>query len=350
MKKVWIWILAVMLLIASYSMIENKIMITSANPDHINVAYENNTYLNVTVQAGPATINSYDLQVASTSVSKRNDMIDVGTEYKFVVNVTCPNTWQEIDYINITAWYDDGNESSYYNQTPGGNLNLFLQYKNTTGTAEYNMLWPDDEVTKGTMTETVINETTHIVELSFTPGYQFRSAPGDGTWGTATNTTDDLYSWNFKIEVTTSSGNVTWVKDEFGVYRYCELSVSSSVSASALPGHRASTSSGALTITYKVNAPYKLNVTTNETLERVGGGDSISRSYINVTGGDITGEDSLNDGVAYIKGSETSYHDIHNDGTQESINDVQYHCDIPFGTLSGVYSSKLYYTLSLETS
>ena len=349
-RYVLVWFLALLVVSAVSAITEKDLIVISANPGHIDVAYENNTYLNVTVIAGPATINSYDLQVASTGVSKKNDMIDVGTEYKFVVNVTCPNTWQEIDYINITAWYDQGDENSVYNGTAGGNLNMFLQYKNTTGTAEYNMLWPTGgEVTKGTMTETVINETTHVVELRFTPQHQFRSAPGDGLWSNAANTTDDLRSWNFKIEVTTSSGNITWVKDEFGVYRYCELSVSSSVTASALPGHRASTQLGALTITYKVNAPYKLNVTTNETLQRVGGGDSISRDFINVTGGDIVGEDSLNDGIAYIKGNETSYHDIHPNGTQESINDVQYHCDIPFGTLSGVYTSRLYYTLSLQT-
>ena len=348
-RKVLVWFVAIALAVAFYAIEED--FITRADPGHVDTAYQNNTYLNVTVYAGPAVINSYDLQENSTGTSKLNDMIDVGTEYKFVVNVTCPNTWQEIDYINITAWYDNNDENSVYNGTAGGNLNLFLQYKNTSGTAEYNMLWPTGgEVTKGTMSEIVINESCHVIELRFTPGYQFRSAPGDGAWNSTQNATNDLRSWNFKIEVTTSSGNITWVKDEFGVYRYCEQSVSSSVSASALPGHRASTPSNALTITYKVNAPYKLNVTTNETLQRIGGGDSISRDFINVSGGDISGEDSLNDGVAYIKGSASSFHSIHASGTQESITDVRYHCDIPYGTLSGTYSSKLYYTLSLDTS
>ena len=350
-KRLLVWFLAIAIVCAAFYITDDRRFVVKANPGNIEKAYENNTYLNVTVIAGPATINSYDLRVASTDVSKLNDMIDVGTEYKFVVNITCPNTWKEVDYINITAWYDQGNESSVYNGTAGGNLNMYLQYKNITGTAEYNMLWPTGgEIAKGTMKETVINESCYIIEMGFTPEYQVRSASGDGSWNTTQNQTNDLKSWNFRIEVTTSSGNVTWIKDEFGVYRYCEISVSSSVSASALPGHRASTQIGALTINYKVNSPYKLNVTTNTTLQRIGGGDSISRDYINVSGGDISGEDSLNDGVAYIEGSVGSYHAIHASGTQESISDVQYYCDIPYGTLSGLYTSKLYYTLYLDTN
>ncbi|HDD57403.1 MAG TPA: hypothetical protein ENF43_02680 [Thermoplasmatales archaeon] len=345
-------VVSLIFLILVNSPVSNEIIFKIVGAGHVDVQYDNNTYLNVTVVSAPAVINSYDIQVASTGSSRRNAMIDVGTEYKFVVNVTCPNTWQEIDYINITAWYDNENDSSLYNQTKGGNLNMFLQYKNTTGTAQYNMLWPDDEVTKGDLIETVYNESCHTIQLEFTPLYQVRSAIGDGDgWDNTTNATNDIKSWNFKIEVTTSGDNVTWVNDEYGVYRYCELSSSASVSASAQPGHRASTSSGAFTITYKANAPYKLNVTTNATLDRIGGGDSISRAHINVSGGDIgAGYDSLADGVAYILGSSGSYHAIETDDPQETVTDVTYHCDIPYGTLSGVYSSKLYYTLSLDTS
>ncbi|HID25672.1 MAG TPA: hypothetical protein EYP23_04330 [Thermoplasmata archaeon] len=346
--------LMVMLLLLSTTMIGSHVsfhFVWVVEAGHVDTQYDNDTYLNVTVVSAPAVINSYDIQVASTGASKRNAMIDVNTEYQFVVNVTCPTTWQEIEYINITAWYDGGSESSTYNGTAGGNLNMFIQYKNTSGTAEYNMLWPDDEVTKGDLVETVHNESCHVVKLEFTPLNQVRSAVGDGGWGNSTNTTDDTRSWNFKIEVTTTGGNITWVKDEYGVYRYCEVSSSASVSASALPGHRASTSAGDFTITYKANTPYKLTVTTNATLDRVGGGDSISRAYINVSGGDLgAGYDSLSDGIAYILGTAGSYHAQETDDPQETVNDVTYHCDIPYGTLSGTYSSKLFYKLSLDTT
>ena len=346
-------IIALLMLVSAFSTLINRNLILGpclANPGHIDTAYDNETYLNVTVIHAPATINSYDFQIAATDASRRNGMIDVNTECKFVINITCPNTWQEIDYINITAWYDNGNESTTYNQTAGGNLNMFLQYKNTSGTAEYNKIWPANEVIKGDLIETVVNESCHVIELEFTPLYQVRSAPGNGLWDNTTNATNDLYSWNFKIEVTTSGGNVTWVKDEYGIYRYCEISASSSVSASALPGNRASTALGALTITYRANAPHKLTVTTNATLDRIGGGDSISRAFINVTGGDIVGEDSLSDGTAYILGTAGSFHAHSPSNNQETITDVRYHCDIPYGTLAGVYSSKLYYTLQLDTS
>jgi hypothetical protein len=328
----------------------DTVFFQSARAVNVDVQYDNDTYLDVTVISAPAVINSYDLQVAATGVSRLNNMTDVNTMYKFVVNVTCSGTWQDIDYINITAWYDNGNEASTYNQTQGGNLNMFLQYRNTTGTAEYNMLWPDNEVTKGNLNETVYNESCHIIELEFRPLSQVRSAIGDGLWSTASNTTDDIRSWNFRINVTTSGGNVTWVVDEYGVYRYCEVSSSASVSASAAPGNRASTASGAFTLTYRVNAPYRLNVTTNSTLDRIGGGDSIDRAYINVSGGFIAGEDSLSDGIAYIAGSAGSYRAIETNDPQEALTNVTYHCDIPLGTLPGTYRSTLYYTVSLDTS
>ena len=217
-------VVSLIFLILVNSPVSNEIIFKIVGAGHVDVQYDNNTYLNVTVVSAPAVINSYDIQVASTGSSRRNAMIDVGTEYKFVVNVTCPNTWQEIDYINITAWYDGGSEASTYNGTAGGNLNMFLQYKNTTGTAQYNMLWPDDEVTKGDLIETVYNESCHTIQLEFTPLYQVRSAIGDGDgWDNTTNATNDIKSWNFKIEVTTSGDNVTWVNDEYGVYRYLSL-------------------------------------------------------------------------------------------------------------------------------
>ncbi|HHH80159.1 MAG TPA: hypothetical protein ENL13_04585 [Thermoplasmatales archaeon] len=353
-KKRTLSYLTIIMLVLSMLMVSSPVslhFIQIAGAGHVDTQYDNDTYLNVTVVSAPAVINSYDIQVASTGASRRNAMIDVNTEYMFVVNVTCPTTWQEIEYINITAWYDAGSEASTYNGTAGGNLNMFLQYQNTTGTAVYNKLWPDNEVTKGDLVETVYNESCHVIKLEFTPLNQVRSAVGDGGgWDNTTNATNDAGSWNFKIEATTSGGNTTWVKDEYGVYRYCEVSSSASVSASALPGHRASTSPGDFTITYKANTPYKLTVTTNVTLNRVGGGDSISRAYINVSGGDISGYDSLSDGIAYILGSSGSYHAQEIDDPQETINDVAYHCDIPYGTLSGTYSSKLYYTLSLDTT
>ncbi|MBE3137465.1 MAG: hypothetical protein IMZ43_08790, partial [Thermoplasmata archaeon] len=61
--------------------------------------------------------------------------VNDSAEYRFIVNISSDQGWDDIQFINITAWYDQGNDGSTYNQTSGGNWNLFLQYKNTTGTA-----------------------------------------------------------------------------------------------------------------------------------------------------------------------------------------------------------------------
>ena len=169
------------------------VIFTEANPGDISESWNNATTLNVTVLQLQPRINWYDFQYnqSGTWISRLNQQIDVNNSamYRFVVNVSSDQGWADIEYINITAWFDNGDDTSIYNQSAGGNINLFLQYKNTTGTANYSLLWPDDEVTIGTWSEK--NETDiygspghtecHNLTFLFIPGYQFRYAPGDGS-------------------------------------------------------------------------------------------------------------------------------------------------------------------------
>ncbi len=87
---------------------------------------------------------TYQYNQSGTWVSKLNAQIDVNNsaEYRFIVNISSDQGWDDIEFVNITAWYDQGTDSSTYNQTRGGNWNLNLQYENTTGTAVWRMLWP----------------------------------------------------------------------------------------------------------------------------------------------------------------------------------------------------------------
>ena len=88
---------------------------------------DTNSSLNVTVNVAVPTINFYDFQ-NSSGTSKLDNRIDVAEEYKFILNVTDLQGWSDIGYINITAWYDNGSEANGYNDSIGGNLNMFLQY------------------------------------------------------------------------------------------------------------------------------------------------------------------------------------------------------------------------------
>ena len=202
--------LLVVVLMASIStnifLFEPLTIISMAGSGDIRESWYNETTLNVTVLQLEPRINWYDFQYnqSGTWVSKRNAQIDVNNsaEYRFIINISSDQGWDDIEHINITSWHDGGDESSTYNQTVGGNINMYLQYKNTTGTANYNMLWPDDEVTKGTMTEAEVYDPTgspantecHNLSFSFIPGYQFRYGPGDGSWDNTTNTTTVSYT------------------------------------------------------------------------------------------------------------------------------------------------------------
>ena len=105
-------------------------------------------------------INWYDFQYnqGGTWVSRLNMQSDVNSsaEYRFIVNISSDCEWENITYINISAWYDQGNETTIYNQSLGGNLNLFFQYENLTGTPTFRLLWP----TGGEVTGAAFSETT----------------------------------------------------------------------------------------------------------------------------------------------------------------------------------------------
>ncbi|MFO7676947.1 MAG: hypothetical protein R6V50_00975, partial [Thermoplasmatota archaeon] len=115
---------------------EQLILFVRGDPGDIIDHWDNSTTLNVTVLQLQPRINWYDFQYneSGTWVSKLNQQIDVNNsaQYRFTVNISSDQGWADIQYINITAWYDHGSETSYYNETLGGNINMFLQYENTT--------------------------------------------------------------------------------------------------------------------------------------------------------------------------------------------------------------------------
>jgi hypothetical protein len=105
------------------------VMIGEADSGNIPDVWHNSTTLNVTGLHFVPRILWYDDQ-SETWVSRLNAQNDVNdsAEYRFIiVNITNDRGW-DIQFVNITAWYDKGTNSSTYNQTLGGNRNLFPQY------------------------------------------------------------------------------------------------------------------------------------------------------------------------------------------------------------------------------
>ena len=317
------------------------------NPGDVNETWFNTSVLTVTVTAPKPWITWYDFQ-NSTADSKLNAQVDVNEQYQFVVNITQNSSWVDIDYINITAWYDDGDDGSTYNSTAGGNLNMYLQYENTTGTAVFSMLWPDDEVTfnAGSCIEIVHNDSCHNLTFVFTPLYQVRHAQGDGSWSTATNTTDDIYSWNFIIDVDTSSDQSSYITDEYGIYRYSEISSAGNPSMSGAPGSTAT--APAISVVTRANENFSLSVDLNATLDGPGA-YTMANTTVGLAGGDLAETNFDGSNPLYVYGGAGSYR-VHDVNTYERSTSLTYHCDIPMGQFPGQYTSLVYYHLKLDTS
>jgi hypothetical protein len=105
------------------------VMIGEADSGNIPDVWDNSTTLNVTGLHFVPRILWHDNQ-SETWVSRLNAQNDVNdsAEYRFIiVNISSDQGW-DIQFINITAWYDKGIDNSTYNQTLGENRNLFPQY------------------------------------------------------------------------------------------------------------------------------------------------------------------------------------------------------------------------------
>ncbi len=341
-------------------------LIEKANAIDITTDSDSSTTLTITVFTTEPRINWYDFQYnnSGTWVSKRNAQIDVdnNAEYRFIVNISSDQGWDDIQYINITAWADIGNDAAYnYNNTAGGNINMHLQYENTSGTAQYNLLWPHSgEVTQGSMTEANSSDAfgpgyteCHNLTFSFIPNYQFRYAPGDaGGWDNNTNATDDLWSWNFRIAASDSGENASgpktaWEEDEFGVYSYTEIISAGVTSISGYPAQNATADSN-VTVTTRSNGNYSLSVDVDTLMHQSHPTANISNQTIYIRGGDLDPADNLTGTAPVFIYAE--WHAGETSGNSLTTNDVEFTCDIPAAQLPGLYSGTVHYTLKTETS
>ncbi len=348
-------------------------------------AWHNTSELTVSVVALRPQIVWYDFQYWDHSngwESRINQQIDVNNsaKYRFIINITSYQGWDDIEYINITSWYDQGDESSYYNQTEGGNFNLFLQYENTTGNANYSLIWSKNETSLGLNCNerVVVNEFTEWafaesrnISIEFIPSYQFRYAPGpDSGWDTTrgniicTNQSylNNLYSWNFNITVTDSGKNNSnipktgWVSDEFGVYSYSEIISAGNPLISGEPTDQYYSAtdkdgSGNVTILTRSNGNYTLSTNLSDLVHINNPSYTISNESVSLRGGNRTTFENFSKGFGsnpvYLYGGGIDgmpiYQPAESNGTNKSTGDVEYRCFIPIGQEPGRYTSTIYY-------
>ena len=345
------------------------VIISKANPGDINESWYNETSLNVTVLQLQPRINWYDFQYNQSGswISKLNQQIDVNNsaEYRFVVNISSDQGWVDIEYINITAWCDLGNEASTYNQTLGGNINLFIQYENTTGTPSWSLQWPDDEVIEGEYTETVEtdpfgspgNTECHNLTFSFIPSYQFRYAPGDTSWDSGPGY-NDTWSWNFNITAEDQSGYKSYENpivgetvDEFGVYSYTAIVTAGWPTITGNPGTTAIADTN-ITINTRSNGNYSLSVDLDQLNHKSHPTANMANTTVSLRGGNLTSITPFpGTGPLYLWGTgDPSYQPAENNGIIKYTNDVEYRIAIPLSQYPGDYNATIYYDLITETS
>lgn len=359
-------LLIILLVIISFSnsfFINLNRVIVKADPGDISESWHNETTLNVTVLQLQPRVNWYDLRNI-TGVSKLNEQIDVNQEYYFIVNISSDQGWAEIEYINITAWHDLGNEGNVYNSTVGGNLNLFLQYENTTGTANWNLIWPTTEVTlvPGNCMDIIVNDVSgspgntecHNITFAWIPGYQFRYAP-DPTDPVAGY--NDSWSWNFNITCVDLQGYYNYHNpiigetiDEFGVYSYTEIVGAGWPTITGNPGDSPAYNDSYINIETRSNNNYSLSVNVTNLTHKTIPVYFIQNTSIFTAGGDLNPL-TLFPGNApqYYYGGAATYKGAENFSTSLITNDVEWAVNIPLGQFPGDYNATIYYNLRTET-
>jgi len=292
-------------------------------------------------------INSYDLRNSSGSkLNNATGLLDVNNEYYFTINVTAIYGWMYIDYIQIKTWYDEGSEGTSYNQTAGGNLNMYLQYKNISGAVNYTLFWPDDEaqIINANCSESIFNSSTRTIKISFKPLNQTRWASSNNTWNATKNSTNDLFSWNFIITVTDATGLTSWVHDEYGVYKFAAILPEKNwVDVRAPPGYNAT--SNVVNITYSSNYNFNISIYFEENLTNATSGDVIpiaNNVYI-CANADLTDDittDMMFRGIKEINAIEIiNTSGIFSKNNTSQIVKVQFNVYIPFGTNQGQYTA-----------
>ena len=347
--------------------------------------WHNTSSLSVYVYRFEPRITWYDIQYNNSGswVSRLNKQISVDntSEYRFIVNISSDQGWDDIEFINLSAWFDQGDESSVYNQTKGGNFNIQLQYENTSSTADTAVVryfWPHDEVSFRSWTELVVNDTKYgfpgytesrNISFNFVPNCQFRYAPGNQSpWNTSSTTllnssTYALYnkwSWNFNISVTDSGENTTkslttWVVDEFGVQSYSEILSAGNPFIEGIPGSNSSVNSaggsGNVSIVTQSNGNYSLSVSIPDLTHVVFPSTNIPNENVYVRGGNRTVFRHLNNATFLYGGGIDGlpeFHSVEANGIRKINDNVEFKCYIPWGQLSGSYSTPIYYHLRTD--
>ena len=336
-------------------------------------SYYNDTTLNVTVLQLEPRINWYDLQ-NSSGVSVLNGQLDVNENCYFKINISSDQGWPDIEYIWINAWYDNGSDSTIYNQTgsKGGNINLNITYDNSTETASAFMPWPTNGSEATFIGWSEVNKTgtdpggspgyTHTYNLTFIwkPSYQFRYAPDPSDPAAGFN---DTWSWNFNITVLDDDGHYSYNNptvgetiNEFGVYSYTEIVSAGWPVVVGSPGDEwpnYAQNTTDIEIEHRSNGNYSLAVDVDNLTHKQTGSYWIDNTSILTKGGELltfTNFSGTGPHYYYNKSGASPYYTLAEDDNVSKItDDIWWAVSIPYGQYPGDYNATIYYHLKTQT-
>ncbi len=338
----------------------------NADPGNVSDSYYNATQLNVTVLQHEPRILWYDLQ-NSTGVSMLNAQLDVNQEYYFYVNISSDQGWDDIAYVNITAWHDQGNEGNVYNTTPGANLNVYLQWDNTSGTPSWNLIWPtggEVALNAGGCSEVNVtgsdpghspgNTETYNLTFAWTPSYQFRYAQDPTNTAVGHN---DLWSWNINISASDDSGYYSYhnptqgeATNEFGVYTYTEIITAGWPEITGNPGDNPAYNDSYISMQTRSNGNYSLSVNATDLVHTTQPAYTMVNTSIWTGGGDLALAQYGGAGKQWYYGGAGAYKAAETAETSLTTNDVEWAVTIPGGQFPGDYQADIYYRLRTEAS
>ncbi len=257
---------------------------------------DDSTKLSITV---PGPVLNYRNITRNGTIAEGGESIllenqgQVDENVNVTLNYTSVGGLDRTGYVNASAWYDENQDDSYWFENRSGRANYRwkLEYDNTTATGSWSLVTdhPYNEVSLVSTEKLWSNSTTENWTIELSWNKQIKHAlPETGVWGDNSSdpdyegelstTFDSSRSWNvnWSIYQTTSGLTRTW-HNEYGIYKYVNVTAESDVTGSGFPGQTiAATQNGSVdevqntlqsNLTMSSNDNFNTSVSINHTFD-----------------------------------------------------------------------------------
>lgn len=332
------------------------------------------TYRNVT-QGGQTILN--------------NNQGNVATDTNMTVNITVPNGIDTIEHLNVTTWFDAGDDTNSAQDVYGVNYRFKAEYDNTSGAPEdawyihtdyagYNFGTQVGPVDSTYRTINFKNNTAYNVTFTAPVGdwsiKGFHHAqPSTGSWGGL----DTTNTWNIEWAADMEQDKLDIESyNEYGIYKYVEVNAQGDAYASAPPGSTVSYETNeSLNTTIRLATNDRFNLTTqlDNHLTDTTTGETIAVDNIAVksnyteNGSSTNGHSFAEPWMPYEYTQDYQYFSglsspIYLTNASNNQPHPAYHnepytvrtwscwqVDIPMGTSPGSYQAAVNYTISMDS-